>query len=200
MKKLTCFVITVALGVALVGPASAASRKARDGASRPGQARYKRQPGGKNYRGKARPAPVVNGARLVSPVALARLGDGPYAFRGSGAAGTKLIAQIRGHKVADVYATDRWGRRLSVRRFAGSQGRIWFSYRDPLRGQTYLYFPSSVMLDGPQVTPSAESVGIVPSPDGPATQTSTEESIPTDQGGEEDSSPLPPDDGPPGGE
>jgi hypothetical protein len=199
MKKLTCFIITVTLGFALVGPASAASRKARDGAPRPGQARYKRQPGGKNYRGGnsyrggARPGPVINGARLVSPGTLARLGDGPYGFGGGGAAGTKLVAQIRGHKVADVYATDRWGRRLSVRRFAGSQGRIWFSYRDPLRGPTYLYFPSSVMLDGPQGTPSAEL-------DGTGTQPPTEESVPTDEGGLEDSGPPSPDDGTPGGE
>ena len=192
MKKLTCFVITVTLGVALVGPASAASPKARAGAPRPGQARYTRQPGGKNYRGRARPGPVVNGARLVSPGTLARLGDGPYTF-GGGATGTRLIAQIRGHKVADVYATDRWGRRLSVRRFPGSRGRIWFSYHDPLRGPTYLYFPSSVMLDGPQGTPSAEL-------DGTGTQPPTEESVPTDEGGIEDSSPPSPDDGIPGGE
>jgi hypothetical protein len=88
MKKLTCFVITVTLGVALVGPASAASRKARDGAPRPGQARNKRQPGGQNYRGgnndrgRARPGPVVNGARLVSPGTLARLVVGHFRLAG----------------------------------------------------------------------------------------------------------------------
>jgi hypothetical protein len=206
MKKLTCFVITVALGVAVVGPASASSRKARDGAPRPGQARYNRQPGGKNYRGGnnyrrgARPGPVVNGAQLVSPGTLARLGDGPFAFRSGGAAGTKLIAQIRDHKVADIFATDRWGHRLPVRKFARSDGRVWYSYRDPLRGQTYLYFPSSVVLDGSQVTPPVGLDGTVTQSDGAATQPPTADPIPTNEGGKDDSSPPPPDDGTPGGE
>jgi hypothetical protein len=207
MKKLTCFVLTVALGFALVGPAPAASRKAHDGAVRPGQAHYKRQPVGKNYRGGnnnnrrgARPGPVVNGDRLVSPGTLARLGDGLFAFRSGGTAGTKLIAQIRGHKVADIFATDRWGHRLPVRKFARSDGRVWFSYRDPLRGQTYLYFPSSVVLDGSQVTPPAGLDGTVPQLDGAATQPPTADPIPTDDGGQDNSSPPPPGDGPPGGE
>jgi hypothetical protein len=205
MKKLICFVLTVALGFALVGPASAATRKARDSAPRPGQARYKRQPGGQNYRsgnnyrGRARPDPVVNGARLVSQGTLARLGDGPYVFRGDGTSGAKLTAQIRGQKVADILATDRWGHRLPVRKFARSDGRVWYSYRDPLRGQTYLFFPSSVVLDGSQVTSPTGLDGTVIQPDGAANQPPTADPIPTNEGGKDDSSPPPPDDGTPGG-
>jgi hypothetical protein len=180
MKRSFFYGIALTLGLLVVAPAPAAP---------PGQARGQKQKrGNKQKRGAVRPA-AFNGARLVSPGTLARLQDGPYPLRLAGAGGIKLVAQVQGRKVANVVATDPRGQRLAVRKF-GRGGRVYFSFRDPRRGPTSLYFPASMVVDGPPASPDAPATP----PDGPGAKPPASATPPA-EGGEEEPSPPPPDGG-----